>query len=165
MTISKSQKTFDNGHWLFPKQLDYENAFGFIYVIVDKLEPAFYIGKKNFRGNGKLNRGKQSNWRNYTSSSKLVNELLGLYGKESFDFIVLDQYYNRGSLPYAETWSQCVAEVPTNNHVTYNRFIDSVSWKVTEPITDLHKKRLLKVLKDVHGAYSKKQALLSKMSK
>lgn len=157
MTTSK----YDNGHWEFPQQLDFEHAFGFVYIIVDDMEPAFYIGKKNFRGNGKANKGKQSNWRTYTSSSTIMNELLKQHERSSFRFIVLEQYYNRGSLPYAETWSQCVAEVPTNNHVTYNRFIDSVSWKVTEPITDRHKKRLLKILKEVHGSYSKKQVSVS----
>ena len=157
--------TFDNGHWEFPEQLDFENAFGFIYVIIDKIEPAFYIGKKNFRGNGKVNKGKQSNWRTYTSSSSIINQLLAEHGKDNFEFIVLEQYNNRGSLPYAESWSQLAAEVPTNNHITYNRFIDKISWKVTEPITKRHKLRLQKVLKDINGAYSKKQASLSKVSK
>jgi hypothetical protein len=106
-----------------------------------------YIGKKNYRGTGKLNKGKQSNWRTYTSSSKDINEIISEKGLVNFDFIVLDEYYSRGGLSWAETWSQCHVEVPTNNHIWYNRFIDKVQWRSTEVVTDLHRKRLTKLIK------------------
>ena len=144
MTTSKS-KNKDNGHWNFTEQLDYNNAFGFVYLIKDTKNGMMYIGKKIFRGTGKINRGKPSNWRTYTSSSKDINALIEENGKDSFEFHVLEQYYTRGGLSWAETWSQCFVEVPTNNHIWYNRFIDKVQWRSSEEISIRHRKRLNKL--------------------
>lgn len=145
MTTSKSKKKLDNGHWSFTEQLDYENAFGFVYLIVNKKTKQKYLGKKIFRGNGKSNRGRQSNWRTYTSSSKDVNALIEELGIDAFDFYIVEQYYTRGGLSWAETWSQCHVEVPTNNHIWYNRFIDKVQWRSTEEISSRHRRRLTKL--------------------
>jgi hypothetical protein len=145
--IKHSKEKPENGHWSFPEQVPYTSASGFVYIIRNKLTGMMYIGKKNFRGTGKLNKGKQSNWRSYTGSSKQVNEDIEKLGKENFEFYILECYYNKGSVSYAECWSQHYAEIPTNNHIFYNRFIDKVSWKVSEPITERHKRRLKKLIK------------------
>ncbi len=147
MTTSRSKKKFDNGHWQFPEQLDFENAHGFIYVIKEKSTGCMYIGKKIFRSEARKSKGSQSNWRVYTSSSKIVNEIIRIKGLDAFDFIVLEQYHTKGGFSWAETWSQVVVEVPSNNHIWYNRFIDKVTWKVTEPVTQRHKTRLKELLK------------------
>lgn len=132
-------KTFDNGHWLFPEQLG--DGVGFIYVIRDNILQRFYLGKKTFRGAGKLNYGKESNWKRYTSSSNTIGTLLKERPREEFDFIVLETYKARGALSYAETWTLCLVEAPTN--VTwYNTRIEKVSWPVKEMITQRHKMRL-----------------------
>jgi hypothetical protein len=144
MATKQNKKPFDNGHWVFPEQLDFENAFGFVYLMIRKSTGMMYLGKKFFRGAGKSNKGKQSNWRTYTSSSKDVNAMIEESGLEDFEFIVLEQYYTRGGLSWAETWSQCHVEVPTNNHIWYNRFIDKVQWRSTEVVTTQHRKRLTK---------------------
>jgi len=144
MTTSKS-KNKDNGHWSFPEQLDHENAFGFIYLIKNINTGMMYIGKKIFRGTGKINKGKPSNWRVYTSSSKDINNMIEEIGIDSFEFHVLEQYYTRGGLSWAETWSQCYVEVPTNNHIWYNRFIDKVQWRSSEVVSARHRKRLTKL--------------------
>ena len=144
MTTSKS-KSKDNGHWSFPEQLDHENAFGFIYLIKNINTGMMYIGKKIFRGTGKINKGKPSNWRVYTSSSKDINSMIEEVGIDSFEFHVLEQYYTRGGLSWAETWSQCYVEVPTNNHIWYNRFIDKVQWRSSEVVSARHRKRLTKL--------------------
>ena len=144
MTISKSQKK-DNGHWLFPEQVKIENIFGFVYLIRNRKTNMMYIGKKIFRGTGKINRGKPSNWRVYTSSSKDINALIEERGIDSFEFYVLEQYYTRGGLSWSETWSQCHVEVPTNNHIWYNRFIDRVQWRSSEIVSLRHRKRLNKL--------------------
>ena len=144
MTTSKLKKK-DNGHWEFPEQLDHENAFGFVYLIRNTATGMMYIGKKMFKGNGKLNKGKPSNWRVYTSSSKDINALIEENGIDSFEFHVLEQYYTRGGLSWAETWSQCFVEVPTNNHIWYNRFIDKVQWRSSETVSLRHRKRLNKL--------------------
>lgn len=150
MTISSSKKNkkgLNNGHWSFEEQLDYEEAIGFIYLIYCSRTGMAYLGKKNFKGNGKKNKGVQSNWKVYTGSSKSLNADIEKYGKEAFEFYVLEQYYTRSGFSWAETWSQVHVEVPCNNHLYYNRFIDKTMWKVTEPVTARHKRRLKELTK------------------
>ncbi len=131
------------GHWDHTGlELDPDSAVGFVYLIVYKETNQKYIGKKNFKGRGKLNKGKESNWKVYTSSSKYLVDLIKEKGKDQFEFIILDQYKTTGGLSFAETWSQVVSETPSNNDEFMNRFIDKVTWKVTEPVTDRHKRRL-----------------------
>ena len=130
------------GHWYFSGELDPEKAFGFVYIIRNKSTNQKYIGKKFFRGTGKKNAGKQSNWKVYQSSSGTLKQDIKEFGKENFEFIILEQYYTRGGLSWAEIWSQVFVEIPSNNDQWYNRFIDKVTWKSTESITDRHKRTL-----------------------
>lgn len=152
-TIVKSQLAhlgdtiIDNGHWQFPQQLDYLKAAGFIYLIKEKATGRKYIGRKNFRSYAKLTKGKQSNWKVYTSSSKDLNELIVANGKQAFEFHVLEQYYSIGGVGWAETWSQCVAETASNHDVFLNKLIDKVTWKSTEHISARHKERLQVLVK------------------
>jgi len=139
MTTSRSK---DNGHWIFPEQLDFLNAVGFIYLIKNLITGMMYIGKKIFAGMGKKNKGVQSNWRTYMGSSKSLLEEISRVGKENFKFYVLEQYYTKGGYSFAETWSQIVSETPCHNDRFYNRFIDKITWKVTEPPSERHRKRL-----------------------
>lgn len=106
-----------------------------------------YIGKKNYKGRGKLNKGQASNWKTYTSSSSYLNDLIKEKGKDKFEFIILEEYHTVGGLSFAETWSQVVSETPSNNDEFMNRFIDKVTWKVTEPVTARHKRRLKHYMK------------------
>lgn len=122
--------------------LDPENAAGFIYLIVEKSTGRKYVGKKNFRGRGRLNKGQPSNWKRYTSSSKFLNQQIREQGKQAFEFIIIEQYYTQGGLSFAEVWTQVYLETPSNNEEFINRFIDRVTWKVTEPVTDQHKRRI-----------------------
>lgn len=130
---------FDNGHWCFEEQMG--NGVGFIYIIRDSVLERFYLGKKLFRGTGKLNNGKESNWKKYASSSPVIAELLKVRPKEEFDFICLEQYKTKGTLSYSETWTLCFVEAPTNK-TWYNTIIEKVSWNVKESITNRHKERL-----------------------
>jgi hypothetical protein len=137
----------DSGHWDSTGiKLDPVNAVGFVYVIVEKETHRKYIGKKNFKGIGKLNKGSDSNWRTYSSSSKYVQELIREKGLQEFSFVILDQYFTTGGLSFAETWTQIVCETPSRNDEFFNRFIDKVTWKVTEPVTILHRLKLEEVL-------------------
>ena len=134
-----TKKKFDNGHWKFPEQMG--KGVGFIYVIRDAYLRRCYLGKKSFYGTGKLNQGKESNWRQYVSSSKLLADLFKARPKEEFEFIALEQYTTKGTLSYSETWSLCLVEAPTSK-LWYNTLIEKVSWSVREPISDRHKERL-----------------------
>ena len=134
---------FDNGHWHFEEQMG--QGAGFIYLIRDTELKRFYLGKKSYFGAGKLNKGKESNWRRYMSSSKLLAKMFEERPKEEFDFICLEQYRTKGTLSYSETWSLCLVEAPTSE-MWYNTLIEKVSWRVKEPISQRHKDRLERAL-------------------
>jgi Putative endonuclease segE, GIY-YIG domain len=140
-SIPEPKEIINNGHWSFPEQMGGKHH-GFIYIIRDKVLRRFYLGKKNFYGAGAANRGVESQWKTYKSSS---NSLSAHFKErpyyEEFDFICIEQYKTRGTLSYSETWSLCCVEAPTNN-LWYNRLIEKVSWNVTERITHRHKDRL-----------------------
>lgn len=138
----------ETSHWdSLGLRLDPKHAVGFVYVIIDLETNQKYIGKKNYSGRGKLNKGQESNWKTYTSSSKYVNDQIALKGKEKFGFFIIEQYYTVGGLSFAETWSQVVYEIPCNNGEYFNRFIDKVTFKVTEPVTKRHKRILGKLIR------------------
>jgi len=130
-----------NGHWTFAEQMGGEEYVGFIYVIVDTVLHRYYLGKKLYRGFGTANKGKESNWKKYVSSSKLLGDIFSYRPKEEFLFICLEQYKTKGTLSYAETWSLCHVEAPTKT-AWYNKLIEKVSWNVKEEISERHKKRL-----------------------
>ena len=132
-------KRFDNGHWKFNKQMG--DAVGFIYIIRDRVLQRFYLGKKLYRSMRGKNVGKESDWRKYKSSSKFLKELYSYRPLSEFEFIVLEEYQTKGTLSYAETWTLCFVEAPTNVD-WYNTRIEKVSWSVKEPISDQHKERL-----------------------
>lgn len=137
-----------SGHWEFPVEPGSEEYFGFVYAIFDPETRRGYIGKKQYRGSGKLNKGKESDWRRYTSSCKELVEAIRQRGIQNFRFIILEQYKVRGTLTYAETWTQCHVETPTSPN-WYNTRIEEVSWNVKEMITDRHKERLKMVMEMV----------------
>jgi hypothetical protein len=132
-----------NGHWSFPEQMG--TGVGFIYIVRDSYMKKFYLGKKQFKGTGVKNRGKESNWKKYVSSSKLLQQLMLDRPREEFDFICLEEYKTKGTLSYSETWSLCYVEAPTSDH-WYNTLINKVSWNVKEKITDRHKERLRRAI-------------------
>ena len=132
-------KRFNNGHWKFPKQMG--DGIGFIYVIRDNYLEKFYLGKKRYKSLGQATKGQETNWRKYKSSSKFMTKLWSYRPIEEFDFICLEEYNARGALSYAETWTLCFVEAPTNN-TWYNTRIEKVSWPVKERVTNRHKERL-----------------------
>jgi hypothetical protein len=135
---------FDNGHWKFPEQLDFKQAFGFVYLIRHIATGVMYIGRKNFKIGGKSG-GRQSNWRSYVSSSDEMQKLIKLYGVGAFQFFVLEQYYTAGAVGWGEVWSQCYVETPTNNKFVNIR-IERITWRSKEKITARHKARLDKLV-------------------
>lgn len=136
-----------NGHWDFPEPLGTKGEFGFIYLIHDTVEDKYYLGKKQFYGTGKLNKGEESNWKYYTSSCKELVASIKRNGKELFKFYVIEQYFKRGTLGYAETWSLCLVEALANRDKWHNGLINKVSWTVSEKITERHKQRLKELIK------------------
>jgi hypothetical protein len=137
---------FDNGHWRFPEQLDFQAGIGFVYLIRHTATGVMYIGRKNFRlGGSKKTGGRQSNWRSYISSSTDLQKLVQKHGVGAFQFFVLEQYYTLGGLGWGETWSQAFAETPTNKKFLNGR-IERVTWSSRELITARHKARLISII-------------------
>lgn len=136
-----------NGHWIFPEEMGHDGNIGFIYVIHNLTDDRLYLGKKQYVGAGKLNKGVVSNWQWYTSSSKELSADIARLGKDCFEFIAIEEYETKGSLSYAETWSLMVAEIPSNRDRWYNRLVNGVSWKCKESISDRHKERLVRIIR------------------
>lgn len=91
----------DTGHWIAQGlQLEPDRAIGFVYLIVDLETKQKYIGKKNFAGRGKKNKGDPSNWKAYYSSSKTLQAMIEEKGKDAFAFIIIEQYFTLGGLSF-----------------------------------------------------------------
>ncbi len=135
--------TLDLGHWIFDKEFDPDDWFGFIYRIVDLTNGREYLGKKQFHKHmrkvikGRKNRKrikKESDWKKYTSSSTHLNNAIEDRGKDKFKFIIETLHKTKGSLYYAEVEKQIMenvlkAKLPDN--VTpkyYNKQIGAVKF-------------------------------------
>lgn len=104
-----------NGHWEYPVEIDPSEWFGFIYRIIETDTGKQYIGKKQFWNTkrkiikNRKNRKKvifESNWKEYTGSSKLLNESIEKNGIEKYAFMIESLHKSKGSLFYAEVEKQ-----------------------------------------------------------
>lgn len=129
-----------NGHWWFPKPMGIGKV-GFVYVIRDPILKRAYLGKKMYRQQGQVNKGLETNWRSYKTSSRTMEGLFSQRPIEEFEFIVLEEYETKSGLSFAETWSLCMVEAPTTPN-WYNTRIEKVAWNVRENVTFTHKHRL-----------------------
>jgi hypothetical protein len=112
----------DTGHWLINEDVYiFENMFGFIYEITNKVNGKKYIGKKQcvrkikrkpLKGKTR-NRidQKESDWKTYTSSSKELNEDIQKYGKDNFQFRILKICGSKWELSYEEIKEQIARDV------------------------------------------------------
>lgn len=101
-------------HWLYTGKLLLEapeNYFGFVYIITNKTSGKKYIGRKYFgttrrvKVAGKKRRKvvrKDSNWKEYTGSSKNLNSDILKLGKENFKFQILIMGETKGQVNYLE---------------------------------------------------------------
>jgi hypothetical protein len=105
------------GHWTLSENTVFaENAFGFIYEITNTVTGKKYIGKKQCLS--KLRRKplkgktrnridyKESDWKEYTSSSVELNEDIKKYGKEKFIFKIIRMCGSKWELAYFEIKEQ-----------------------------------------------------------
>lgn len=108
----------DAGHWNIDEVglFDPDEFFGFIYVITQRSTGRAYLGKKFFKHKRKKtlknkSRTKESDWRDYTSSSELLNELITECGKDDFEFRILTLCTGRCMLTYSELEQQFAHDV------------------------------------------------------
>lgn len=112
----------DTGHWILNESVEItEKTFGFIYEITNTVTGKKYIGKKQCQSRikrkplkgKKRNRidYKQSDWKQYTSSSNDLNEEIKKYGKNKFIFKILRTCDSKWALAYYEIKEQIDNEV------------------------------------------------------
>jgi len=101
-------------HWLYKGELlteSPEEYFGFVYLITNIKSNKKYIGRKYFgttrrvKVAGKKRRKvirKDSNWREYTGSSKPLNKDINRLGKSKFKFEILVFGETKGQVNYLE---------------------------------------------------------------
>lgn len=107
----------DTGHWVLSEGITFDHdTFGFIYEITNTLSGKKYIGKKQCKSKlkrkplkGKKNKRieiKESDWKQYTSSSSELNADIEKYGKESFVFKIIKACNSKWELAYFEIKEQ-----------------------------------------------------------
>ena len=112
----------DLGHWLLSEGTFLnEDTFGFIYEITNTVTGKMYIGKKQCKSKfkrkplkGRKNKRieiKESDWKEYTSSSNELNEDIKKYGKDKFIFKILRACGSKWELAYFEIREQLEKDV------------------------------------------------------
>jgi hypothetical protein len=138
--VKKTPLPKANGHWRFPEAMG-KGKVGFVYMIRDLILHKYYVGKKQYRKAGQINKGEESDWRYYKTSSRTMAATFAARPIEEFDFFVIEEYETKSGLSFAETWTLCQLEAPTTP-MCYNTRIEKVAWAVREGITFRHKARL-----------------------
>jgi hypothetical protein len=124
----------DLGHWSTSLIIEEGNIpYGFIYKITCLTTNKKYIGKKQCQSvlkrrplKGKKNKRHEiieTDWRVYTSSSRELNEDIVKYGKENFNFEILEICDSKFALAYSEAKIQFEEEVLLRNDY-YNGIIN-----------------------------------------
>lgn len=141
-------KVLNLGHWSCPFTFDPDEWIGFIYLLKDTITGRYYIGKKLFHSTtrkkvkNRVNRKKvvkESNWRSYTSSSKEINAIIEVDGKDRFTFEIISLHESKGSLAYAEVHAiitqGALLEASNKDGVRkfYNGNISSIKWIIKQP--------------------------------
>lgn len=130
----------DIGHWTTPHGFDPDDYEGFVYLITNDITGQQYIGRKflhttrKVKVKGKKRRKtvrKQSDWKNYISSSNHVASDIVAHGKQCFTFEILRLCKTRRATLYHEVKTQwelnvLTATLPDGSPAYYNRTIDAI---------------------------------------
>ena len=124
------------GHWILINEdlkNDQKNAFGFVYLIVNKTNNRKYIGSKQLikKITRKPLKGKkqkrhsvvESDWKTYTGSCNELNKDIELLGEHNFEFIILEWAYSKMDLKYKELKEQILKNAIYSKDY-YNRIVN-----------------------------------------
>ena len=150
----------DIGHWTHSSKFNPDSWFGFIYCIENLVTKQYYIGKKQLRHGGKKKSktyGKPMSWKTYVGSSTSLKKDIQQYGKDQFNFEIVDLYKTKGGLYYSEAYLQMLCDCMTeyledgktprfyNRQIAAIRFVPSEApSKKTKTYINKLKKRYLK---------------------
>lgn len=132
---NNNKNKLSKGHWRTRNnfKLNPKKYLGFIYIIRHKENGNFYVGRKQFIT-------KQGDpFGEYTGSSHVLNDEIEHYGKEAFDFCIIEQYERMGALMYAEAWTQMYFKTPENSK-SFNRDVARIRGKIRAKITPAHER-------------------------
>ena len=121
---------YNYGHWdLLIDDFDTDDYYGFIYIIINKINNRRYIGKRNFNVTGQH----PDHWKKYTGSQCHLNHDIDTLGKDNFDFIIIHLCKTREELSGQENRIQMMnnilkARLPDNSRLFYNRTISNIKF-------------------------------------
>lgn len=107
--------TYEENPWWFrgePFRSENIGKFvGFVYVIECLLDGKKYIGRKYFhqlrKVRGKTRRQRsESNWKDYWSSSEVVQQLIDKYGEHNFRRTIISLHTTKGDCNWYEVYEQ-----------------------------------------------------------
>ena len=116
--------------WEYKEEFNPEDYFGFVYLVTNLESSKKYIGKKFFHHTKKLPplKGakrkrtvvKESDWKSYYGSSKIIKEDINTLGKDKFKREILRLCHGRKELTYWETKLQFAEGVLEKSDEYYN---------------------------------------------
>lgn len=116
----------NTGHWKWSgPDFDIDKYLGFVYSITNTKDGRQYIGRKQFW----FKRGKhwyESDWGEYTGSSKWLTTDIARLGKQAFTFEIRSLHKSKSSLRYAETRAIVDARCLEKGHRYYNRSFEGM---------------------------------------
>jgi hypothetical protein len=136
------------GHWDTGEfgEFNPDDFWGFIYEIEEIATGRSYIGKKQFRFKRKKTKSnpsktKESDWREYTSSSVPLQEAIESQGKDKFTFRILSLCSGRCQLTYEENQLQFSrdvlrAKLPNGERKYFNKTIGHLLFAGVEKQTE-----------------------------
>ena len=98
--------------WIYDTTIDTSQFYGFVYLITNLETGRMYVGRKYLTmSGGKKKVRKESNWKKYWGSCKLLLEEIKLLGEDKFKREILSFQKTRGECNYAEVEEQIKRDV------------------------------------------------------
>ncbi len=146
-------------HWIYDNKVVTDvpdGIVGFVYLITNTETDKKYIGRKYFHSTRRVKQKgrvrkkvvkKESNWKEYTSSSEELNEAIEQFGKEKFTFEILQYGKTKGEVNYLEEYYQFMYNVVLredfyNKCIGANKFMGLSKSKNKSNLLESIKKRL-----------------------